>query len=86
MRWHINDDAFRKRFTAAVRASGVRRRITPHDMRRAGATHFYRRTKDLERLQVILGHNDPTTTMDYIFKDEIAISGHDSPIEAILAA
>ena len=86
MRWHINDDAFRKRFTAAVRSSGVRRRITPHDMRRAGATHFYRRTKDIERLQTILGHNSIEQTFDYIFEDEIAISGQDSPIDAILAA
>ena len=55
-------------------------------MRRAGATHYYRETKDIERLRTMLGHNSVEQTYDYIFKDEIEISGTDSPINAILSA
>lgn len=85
-RWHIDDDAYRKRFTQAVRDSCVYRRITCHDFRRGGATHFYRATKDIERLREILGHNSVEQTFDYIFASEIAISGSDSPLAAMLAA
>lgn len=86
MRWHIDADAYRKRLKAAVIASGTHRQITCHDFRRAGATHFYELTKDLDRLQGILGHNSLEQTKEYIFASEIEISGADSPLAAMLAA
>lgn len=86
LRFHIDADAYRKRFTAAVRATGLHRRITCHDFRRAGATHYYQATKDIERLQEMLGHNSVEQTKDYIFESDIKINGNDSPLDQMLAS
>ncbi|MCA9194134.1 MAG: tyrosine-type recombinase/integrase [Planctomycetales bacterium] len=52
----------RRIFRDAVRRSGVRRRITPHDVRRAAARHLHLSGMPIKRLQAILGHNSINTT------------------------
>lgn len=54
-----------KRFAKAVRDAKLRRNVTLHDLRRAYATHLLERGTDLRKLQVALGHADPSTTALY---------------------
>ena len=68
-------DHQRRMFRDAVQRSGVRRRINPHDFRRAAATHLHLSGMPLKRLQAILGHNSLEMTQLYILEDEAQING-----------
>lgn len=46
--------------------AGIKKRITPHTLRHTFATEFYRQTKDIETLRLILGHEKIETTIIYI--------------------
>ena len=80
-RYHRDDDHLRRIFRDAVKRSGVRRRITPHDIRRAAATHLHLAGMPLKRLQDILAHNSLEVTQLYILEDEAEINGSHSPFD-----
>lgn len=82
-RYHCDDDHQRRIFRDAVRRSGVRRRITPHDIRRAAATHLHLSGMPLKRLQDILWHSSIDTTQLYILEDEAQINGSHSPFDLL---
>ena len=46
--------------------SGIAKNVSPHTMRHTFATEFYRQTKDLETLRMILEHSNIITTQIYI--------------------
>lgn len=45
---------------------GLGNRYSSHSLRKTWSYHFYQKTKDIARLQYILGHEDQRTTMRYI--------------------
>jgi site-specific recombinase XerD len=45
--------------------ASIEKKITPHKLRHTFATHYYDKTKDLRRLQEILGHSSSKTTDIY---------------------
>lgn len=49
-----------------VQLSGLNKKITPHCLRHFFATEHYRIKKDLEKLRMLLGHEDIRTTQIYI--------------------
>jgi integrase len=59
-------------------------RITPHDIRRAAATHLHLSGMPLKRLQAILGHNSLEMTQLYILEDEAQINGSHSPFDQLI--
>ena len=78
-----DDDHLRRLFREAVKRSGIRRRITPHDTRRSTATHLHLAGMPLKRLQDILGHNSLEVTRLYILEDETEINGSHSPFDLL---
>jgi len=46
--------------------AGINKNISPHSLRHSFATEFYRQTKDLETLRMILGHSSILTTQIYV--------------------
>jgi len=45
---------------------GIDKSVSPHTLRHTFATEFYRKTKDLETLRLILGHSNIPTTQIYV--------------------
>ncbi len=82
-RYHSDDDHQRRIFRDAVLRSDIRRRITPHDIRRAAATHLHLSGMPLKRLQAISGHNSLEMTQLYILEDEAQINGSHSPFDQL---
>lgn len=80
-RWHTTDEAIGKQLRAAVRAAGINKRVTPHTLRHAFATHALQAGNDIKTVQELLGHEDLNTTAIYLHAD--AARGV-SPLDAIV--
>lgn len=65
-RWHTTDEAIGKQLRAAVRAAGIQKRVTPHTLRHAFATHALQAGNDIKTVQELLGHEDLNTTAIYL--------------------
>lgn len=68
-RWHATDEAVAKQMRAAVKAAGILKRITPHCLRHAFATHAMQAGNDIKTVQELLGHEDLNTTAIYLHAD-----------------
>lgn len=49
-----------------VRASGLEKRVTPHDLRHACVTHMLKRGASVRHIQLILGHAGLNSTQRYL--------------------
>lgn len=68
-RWHATDESISKQMRAAIKAAGIVKRITPHTLRHAFATHAMQAGNDIKTVQDLLGHEDLTTTAIYLHAD-----------------
>ena len=77
-RWHITPKAVQDAMRDAVNAAGIIKRVTPHTLRHAFATHSMRMGNDIETVRDLLGHDSIETTAIYLHAD--AASGF-SPMD-----
>jgi site-specific recombinase XerD len=82
-RWHATDESVGRQLRAAVRACALTKRITPHTLRHAFATHALRLGADPRTIQDMLGHESLETTMIYLHADAPRMA---SPLDAARAA
>lgn len=68
-RWHTTDEAISKQMRASIKAAGITKRVTPHTLRHAFATHAMQAGNDPRTVQDLLGHESLETTMIYLHGD-----------------
>ena len=79
-RWHATDEMVGKQMRAAIRAAGITKRITPHTLRHAFATHAMEAGNDIKTVQELLGHESLETTAIYLHGD---VAQGVSPLDAV---
>jgi integron integrase len=62
---HIHETVIQKAVSAARKAAGIYKHVTPHTFRHSYATHLLEDGENIRTVQELLGHKDVKTTMIY---------------------
>ena len=80
---HIGVDAVREALRKAVKAVGLNKRVTPHVLRHAFATHLVESGTDIYTVQVLLGHSSIRSTQFYTRLSTAHLARTKSPLDQI---
>ncbi len=62
----MDRSAVQSAFKAALRDSGIHKKVSVHSLRHSYATHLVEAGINLRLIQEYLGHSSPTTTVIYV--------------------
>lgn len=79
----VAPDTIRDRLHAITRRAGLKRKVTPHDLRRTHGTWLLEAGAELRTVQVVLGHASPETTTRYTRVRPELIRRTPSPLEML---
>jgi integrase/recombinase XerD len=79
----IQPDAVREALRTAVLQTGIKKRVTPHSLRHAFATHLLEAGCDIRIIQVLLGHSSIRSTARYTAVSTKHISATPSPLDRL---
>lgn len=79
----VSPDTIRHRLHRITGLAGLKRKVTPHDLRRTYATWLMEAGEDLRVVQVLLGHASPETTARYTHVRPELIRRVPSPLEML---
>lgn len=79
-RWHATPEAVQLQMRKACAAARITKRVTPHTLRHAFATHALEAGNGIEWLRERMGHEDLNTTAIYLHADR---AGGVSPLDGV---
>jgi integrase/recombinase XerD len=79
----ISPSSVQKICKAALRASGLKKRISPHSLRHSFATHPLEAGADVRTIQVRLGHSHLSTTARYTHVSTARLHATSSPLDRL---
>ena len=80
---HIDPESVRKELRKAVETLGLTKRVTPHTLRHAFATHLLETGADIRTVQVLLGHASIRTTQLYTHLSTAHVARTESPLDKL---
>ena len=79
----INPRTVQEVCKAALRAAGIKKKVTVHTLRHSFATHLLEAGTDLRTIQILLGHQNLGTTARYLHISTAALKATHSPLDAL---
>lgn len=79
----LSDGAFQKVVKTAARRAGITKRITPHSLRHAYATHHLEQGTNLREIQLLLGHRSLNSTAIYLHVARNTVAAAASPLDGL---
>ena len=79
----VSDKIVWRACTQAAKKAGIRKRVSPHLVRHAWATHLLEAGTDLRTIQLLLGHEDLEATAKYLHLSAQHLQKVTNPIERL---